>query len=158
MWPQGSRHRRWPPGPSNKEYRWRCSFDRSSCRAVPTLQSQLRHKKYRTISHLRTTTIFASWCGSVIYVCMYDCVIVLQLRPEACRYAWETAVHVLMCHTQFDFGILREQNILPLNVSVNHMMGVKMGKTLKNKYAQTQAHIQTQSDDHNHYEQTQTLV
>lgn len=47
-----------------------------------------------------------------------------------------------MCHTQFDFGILREQNILSLNVSVNHMMGVKMGKTLKNTYAHTEAHSQ----------------
>lgn len=43
----------------------------------------------------------------------------------------ETAVHVLMCHTQFDFGVLGEQNILSLNVSVDHMVGVKMGKTLE---------------------------
>lgn len=52
-----------------------------------------------------------------------------------------------MCHTQFDFGILREQNILSLNVSVNHMMGVKMGKTLQN----TRTHRGTQSDDYNHH-------
>lgn len=46
-------------------------------------------------------------------------------------------MHVLMCHTQFDFGILCEQNILSLNVSVNHMMGVKMGKTLEDKQTHT---------------------
>lgn len=50
---------------------------------------------------------------------------------------------VSMCHTQLDFGILREQNILSLNVSVNHMMGVKMGKTLEDTHRNTY----TLSDD-----------
>lgn len=77
---------------------------------------------------------------------MHDCVIVQQLIPEPHRHAWETAMHVPMCHTQFDFGILCEQNILPLYVPVDHMMGVKMGKTLEN------TDEDTQSDDHNHYE------
>lgn len=46
-------------------------------------------------------------------------------------------MHVLMCHTQFDFGVFCEQNILSLNVSVNHMMGVKMGKALEDKRTHT---------------------
>lgn len=39
--------------------------------------------------------------------------------------------------TQFDFGIFCEQNVLSLNVSVDHMMGVEMGKTLEDKYVHT---------------------
>lgn len=155
MWPQGSRHRRWPPEPSNRAYQWRCSSDRSSYPAVPTLQSQLKHKKYGTISRLKTTTISASlWSVFAVEwfmpVCFYDCVIVPQFcLEEACGCAGQTTVHVSMCHTQLDFGILREQNILSLNVSVNHMMGVKMGKTLEDKYTDINTQIHTQSDDHN---------
>lgn len=68
---------------------------------------------------------------------MHDCVIVLQFRLEVRACVCETTAHVLMCHTQFDFSILCEQNILSLNVSVNHMMGVKMGKTLEDKHTHT---------------------
>lgn len=72
-----------------------------------------------------------------------------------CSFAWrfvcvlvclrkKTTELVSMCHTQFDFGILCEQNILSLNVSVNHMMGVKMGKTLEEKHTQnTHTHVHT---------------
>lgn len=51
------------------------------------------------------------------------------------------AARVLMCHTQLDFGVFCEQNILSLNVSVDHMMGVEMGKTLE-RHACTYKHGQ----------------
>ena len=73
---------------------------------------------------------------------MYDCVIVQQFRRELC--GWKTAVHVSMCHTQFDFSILCEQNILSFNVSVNHMMGVKMGKTLEDIHTNINTNIHSQ--------------
>lgn len=90
---------------------------------------------------------------------MYVCVTVGRLYScslEACTCARETAVHVLMCHTQFDFGVLREQNILSLDVSVDHMMGVKMGKTLEDIYTHTHINrYSTQSDDrHRHKHET----
>lgn len=41
--------------------------------------------------------------------------------------------------TKFDFGVLCEQNILALNVPVDHMMGVEMGKTLEKNQQQQDA-------------------
>lgn len=146
MWPPGSRHRLWPPEPSNREYRWRCSVDRSSYPAVPTLQSQLKHKK-KTFQNNHSRCIFMRcFCGCVICACVYLwlCVIAPQPCLEACGCAWITTVHVSLCHTQFDFSILCEQNILSLNVSVNHMMGVEMGKTLEDKHTPTWTQIHSQ--------------
>lgn len=98
MWPQGSRHRRWPPEPSNREYRWRCSFDRSSYPAAPTLQSQLKHKKCRTISHFKTTTIFASLWGVFAAVWfMYVCLTVRLFYSFARRYAHVLGEPQCMC-------------------------------------------------------------
>jgi len=61
-----------------------------------------------------------------------------------CSRAWGRTRHEWVFLTEFDFGILCEQNILSLNVSVNHMMGVKMGKTLEDKDAHNE-HTQTHS-------------
>lgn len=79
---------------------------------------------------------------------MFDYVTVLQFCLKVQAHVCDTAVHVLMCHTQLDFSILCEQNILSFNVSVNHMMGVKMGKALEDKHMQI---INTESDDHYKY-------
>lgn len=57
------------------------------------------------------------------------------------------------CHTQFDFGVLREQNILPLYVPVDHMMGVEMGKTLEKKHEHTPGRSQM-TDTHYDWKQT----
>lgn len=65
-----------------------------------------------------------------VWIWLCDCSVVLP----GVTSAWGTTAHVSVCHTQFDFGILCEQNILSLNVSVNHMVGVKMGKALEDKY------------------------
>ena len=76
-----------------------------------------------------------------VYVCVCVCVCVCECMCACLR---KTTLLVSMCHTQFDFGVLCEQNILSLNVSVNHMMGVKMGKTLEDKHTQnTHKHTHT---------------
>lgn len=80
MWPQGSRHRRWPPEPSNREFRWKCSFDRSFYPAVPTLQSQLKHKKNVGQFHvskqpqsLLLYEVFLQTCDLCMYVWLCGC-------------------------------------------------------------------------------------
>lgn len=57
-----------------------------------------------------------------------------EMIKEILLYSLVSTLHLAaFCLTQFDLGVLREQNILSLYVSVDHMMTVKMGKTLEDK-------------------------
>lgn len=81
-------------------------------------------KRNHFVKTLRTAVSSVALCG-LSADNSSDCSVVFSL--EEC----ETTACLWMCHTQFDFGVFREQNILSFNVSVDHMMGVKMGKTLE---------------------------
>ena len=38
-----------------------------------------------------------------------------------------------MCRTQLDFGVLRQQNVLALDVSMDDVVGVEVGETLRER-------------------------
>lgn len=131
MWPRGSRHMRWPPAPSSRGCRWRCSSAQWSCRAAPTHQSQLRSKNIHIFMHICKGQ-FNSWRHEQSWLDVAGLCKYVRVTGHDCS---------ALCRTQFDFSVLRKQNILPLNVPVDHMMGVEMGKTLE------KGNTRTQSDD-----------
>lgn len=59
MWLQGSRHRRWPLEPSNRECQWKCSAAQLFYPTELKLQSQLEQKNHKAALCVKTNTNFA---------------------------------------------------------------------------------------------------